>query len=250
MLLAPALAHAQTTSPLSTPWEDRGYVQVVGGGQSGSHLLTDSSRFTIYDEEAAIDTSQTYGGGAVFGVGGGVKVWRNVLVGVHYTRQSQNVETSIRARVPHPLISNRFREAELRQDNLKHTENGVHLSATYLLPVREDLTLGFSFGPSFVGVSHEFARDVRVAETGAAPAFDTVGITDAAFTRSSKTGTTVNIGADVNYDLPFSLGEVGRLGAVLGFRYAGGSVDLDGAAGPTEVKYGGAQLTGGVRLTF
>ena len=248
LFAAPLPGRAQT-GPLNTPWDGRGFIEVGGGGQGGSHLITDISRFTIYDEEATIDISQTYGGGTLFDVGGGVKVWKNLLVGLGYTRYSDSMETGVVARVPNPLFANRLREATLRQDDLKHSESTVHLSAIYMLPVSDTFTIAVSAGPSFANVEHEFARDVRVAETGGAP-FDTVAISDIAFSRSSKTATTINIGAKLVYELPFRIGDVGRLGASLGFRYAGGSVDLDGAQGPVEVKFGGPQVLGGVRVTF
>ena len=249
LISVPSVGYAQS-GPLSTPWDGRGFIELGGGAQGGSHLLTDTSRFTIYDEEATITASQSYGGGPLFHVGGAYKVWMNLLVGVTYTRFSESVDTAVLARVPNPLVANRFREAELRQDDLQHTENTVHLSATYMLPLREDVTLGISFGPSFTGVSHEFARDVRVSEAGGPPNFDAVTISDAAFVRSSKTKASVNIGANLAYDLPFRVGSVGQLGASLGFRYSGGKTALDGASGPVDVKFGGPQITGGIRMTF
>lgn len=248
LICVPTAGYAQS-GPFSTPWDGRGFIEIGGGGQGGSHLLTDTSRFTIYDEEATIAVSQTYGGGPLFHVGGGAKVWQNVLVGVTYTRFSQSMETAVRARVPNPLILNRFREAELRQDDLKHTESTVHLSAIYMVPLREDITLGVSVGPSFTSVSHEFARDVRVSEAGGAP-FDAVNISDVAFVRSAKTKATFNLGANLAYDLPIRLGDKARLGASLGFRYSKGTVALDGASGPVDVKFGGPQITGGIRVGF
>lgn len=249
LLCVPAAGVAQS-GPFSTPWDGRGFIEVGGGGQGGSHLLTDTSRFTIYDEEASIAVSQTYGGGPLFHLGGGAKVWQNVAIGVTYSRFSESMETAVLARVPNPLFANRLREAELRQGDLKHTENAVHLSAIYMVPLREDITLGLSLGPSFTGVSHEFARDVRVAEAGGAPAFDTVSISDVSFVRSSKTKANFNVGANLAYDLPFRLGARARLGASLGFRYSGGTASLDGATGPVDVKFGGPQVTGGLRVGF
>lgn len=248
-LFSMPLAGFAQTGPLNTPWYGRGFVEVGGGGQGGSHLITDTSRFTIYDEEASIAVSQTYGGGPLFDLSGGVKVWRNLLVGVGYSRYTESMETAVLARVPNPLFANRLREAELRQNDLKHTENTVHLTATYMLPLNDDFTVAVSAGPSFATVEHEFARDVRVSEAGGAP-FDAVTISDVAFVRSSKTKATVNLGAKLVYELPVRLGDFGRLGASLGFRYAGGSVDLAGAAGPVEVKFGGPQVLGGLRVTF
>ena len=119
----------------------------------------------------------------------------------------------------------------------------------HLVTAAETFTVALSAGPSFASVEHEFARDVRVSETGGVP-FDSVAISDIAFVRSSKTKATMNIGAKLVYELPFRLGDFGRLGASLGFRYAGGSAELDGASGPVKVKFGGPQVLGGVRVTF
>lgn len=249
LVCASTAAQAQS-GPFSTPWDGRGFIEVGGGGQGGSHLLTDTSRFTIYDEEASIALSQNYGGGPLFLLGGAARVWRNVAFGVTYTRVSESMETSVLARIPNPLIANRFREAELRENNLKHTEKAVHLSAIYMVPLRDDLMLGLSLGPTIAGVSHEFARDVRVAEASGAPTFDTVAISDVLFVRSSKTTGSFNIGANLAYELPFRVGSFGRLGASLGLRYAGGTVTLDGASGPVDVKFGGPQVTGGLRVAF
>lgn len=249
LICVPSVGLAQS-GPFSTPWDGRGFVEIGGGGQGGSHLLTETSRFAIYDEEATVNLSQSYGGGPFLNVGGGVKVWQNLLFGIAYTRFSNSVDTNIQARVPNPLVANRFRDAELRPSDLRHKENTVHLSAIYMVPLNDDFTIALSIGPSFASVSHEFARDVRVAEVSGPPAFDTVAISDPAFIRSSKTKATINVGANLDYDLPFRMGDTGRVGAVVGFRYAAGSVSLAGASGPVDVKFGGPQITGGVRVTF
>ena len=50
--------------------------------------------------------------------------------------------------------------------------------------------------------------------------------------------------------LAMSLVAAVRLGATLGFRYSGGTVGLDGASGPVDVKFGGPQIIGGLRVGF
>lgn len=252
LLLAPALASAQTstsTSP-STPYEQRGFVQVGGGAQSGSHTLNSTSTFSIYDEEGTLAGTQSFGGGAIVNVGGGARVWKNLVLALNYTRNSDTMDTAIIGRVPHPLFAGRLRETNQRIGALKHSENAYHLSAMWMFPFGEDLTLGVGGGPSFVGVSHEFASAARVQETGVAPNFATVAIEDITFTRGKKTATTVNVGADLTYSLPFDLGQAGRVGATLGFRYAGGTVGLPGGTGEVDVKYGGVQFWGGLRVSF
>jgi hypothetical protein len=252
LLLTPSLASAQTstTSALSTPYEQRGFVQVGGGAQSGSHTLASTSTFTIYDEQGSIAGAQEYAGGAIWNIGGGARVWKNLVATLNYTRKSDSIDAAVVASVPHPLFANRPRQTTLTVDELKHSENAYHFSAMWMVPFNEDLTLSFGGGPSFVNVSHEFASGGDVQETGVAPEFATVAIQNVTVTRGRKTGTTLNIGADLNYKLPFELGQVGRVGATVGFRYAGGEVTLANATGDVDVKYGGAQIWGGLRVSF
>lgn len=252
LLLTPALASAQTstTSAMSTPYEQRGFVQVGGGAQSGSHTLTSTSTFTIYDEQGSIAGAQEYSGGFIWNIGGGARVWKNLVATLNYTRKSDSIDATVVARVPHPLVLNRPREVTQTIPDLKHSENAYHLAAMWMFPLGEDLTLGVGGGPSFVSVSHEFATSAGVQETGTAPEFATVALKDVTFTRGRKTGTTINVGADLNYNLPVNLGQAGKLGATLGLRYAGGNVDVPIPSGETEVKYGGMQIWGGLRVSF
>lgn len=245
----PALASAQTTSATST-YDQRGFVQIGGGAQSGSHTIASTSTFDIYGEQGSIAGTQDYGGGAIWNIGGGVRVWKNLVATLNYTRNSDTMDTAVLARVPHPLFLNRFREANQRVGGLKHTENAYHLAAMWMIPFGEDLVLGVGAGPSFVSVGHEFASSARIEESDAAPNFATVAIQDITFSRGEKTATTVNVGADLTYNLPFDLGEAGRVGATLGFRYAGGTVNLPGTTGNVDVKYGGVQFWGGLRVSF
>lgn len=250
LLLTPAIASAQTATSPASPYEQRGFVQVGGGAQSGSHTLDSTSTFSIYDETGTIAGTQEFGGGAILNVGGGARVWKNLVVALNYTRNSDTMDTAVLARVPHPLFANRLRETTQQITDLKHTEHAYHLSAMWMIPFREDLTLGVGGGPSFVGVSHDFASAARVQETDGAPNFAAVAIEDLSITRGKKTATTVNVGADLTYTLPFDLGQVGRVGATLGVRYAGGTVALPGATGEVDVKYGGVQFWGGLRVSF
>ena len=252
LLLTPSLASAQTstTSAASTPYEQRGFVQVGGGAQSGSHTLTSTSTFTIYDEQGSIAGAQEYSGGAIWNIGGGARVWKNLVAALNYTRKSDSIDAVVVASVPHPAILNRPRQVTQTVPELKHSENAYHLSAMWMFPFGDDLTLGVGGGPSFVSVSHEFATSAGIAATGTPPDFATVALKDVTFTRGRKTATTINVGADLTYTLPVDLGQAGKLGATLGLRYAGGDVTVPHVGGETEVKYGGMQIWGGLRVSF
>ena len=247
LLLLPSMAAAQSATPT---YEQRGYVQIGAGAQSGTHGLTTTSTFNIYDEQASIVGSQAYGGGTLFNVGGGARVWRNLVASLNYSRNSDSIETTVVARVPHPLFTGRFREATQPVNDLKHTEDAYHVTLSWMIPFGDDLTLGVGAGPSFVKVAHEFASTAGVQETDVAPNFSTVALQNVTFTRGEKTATTVNVGADLTYNLPFDLGQAGRVGATLAFRYAGGTATLTGGGTDLDVKYGGVQFWGGLRVSF
>lgn len=250
LLLTPAAALAQTPTSSTSSYEQRGFIQIGGGAQSGSHETSGTSTFSIYDEQGTITGAQEYGGGAIWNIGGGIRVWKNLVAGLNYTRNSDTMATAAIASVPHPLFVNRPRQVAQLVDGLEHTENAYHLSATWMIPVGENLTLGVGGGPSFVGVSHEFASSATVREVDGPPDYATVAIENITVARGEKTATTINVGADLNYDLPFDLGQTGKVGATLGFRYAAGSVNLPGAGGDVDVKYGGVQFWGGLRVSF
>lgn len=246
LLLSPAVASAQSSS---SAVEQRVYIQVGGGAQSGSHNLTNTSTFTIYGEQGTIAGAQEYGGGALWNIGGGFRAWRNLHLALNFTRNSDTMDTAVTASVPHPLFLNRPRTANQSIGGLKHEENGFHLAAMWAIPVGENLQFAFGGGPSFVTVKHDFATDARVVEQDAAPNFATVAIQDITLSTADKTAVTINVGAELTY-FPFELGDSGKVGATVGFRYAGGTVALPGSTGDVDVKYGGAQFFGAVRVSF
>src|SRR6476659_3282242 len=75
---APHVPSAQTRQ-----WTDKGYVSVSGGAQAGSHDLSESGSFPLYDETATFTSTNKIKGGALFDIGGAYRVWgKNLLAGV------------------------------------------------------------------------------------------------------------------------------------------------------------------------
>ncbi len=222
-------AEAQTT------WNDQGFFNASFGVQGGSSTLGTATTFDIYDEAATVSTSQEVGGGAFFDLSAGYKVWRNLAVGVGYSRTSSSDDATLAALIPDPVFFDQPRPVSAAVSDLGHTQNAIHLSATWVMPVTEELDVAFSAGPTIFNVSQELPGSLTVSEPG-----PTVG--DVNVTSASETAMGINLGVDVTYRLTPRYG-VGGLA-----RYTRGSVDFEGASDSLTV--GGFQIGVGLRVRF
>ena len=90
-------------------WDDRVYLNLGFGVESGTSALTDSNTFLIYDETGTVATSSTYTSGSLFDVGIGFRIWRNVAVGVSYHQEQNTADIAVTGTVPHPVFFNQPR---------------------------------------------------------------------------------------------------------------------------------------------
>ena len=196
-------------------WTDKGFANINIGAQSGSHDLATTTTFVVYDEDAHVNTTQKTGGGFLFDINGGYKVWSNLVVAVGYTFMSDSTDGAVTATIPDQAVFDRPRTVNTTADNLKHSENALNFMGVWMVPVTDKIDVGISFGPTVTGLT---TKDI------------------------SKTAGGVNLGVDVTYLLTKKMG----VGGIL--RYTWGSVDLDGATDSLTV--GGFQIGLGARYRF
>lgn len=216
-------------------WTDRGFVNATVGVQGGSHTLETENPFTLYDEPGSVSSAQKVKGGGFFDISAGYKVWQNLAVGLGYSRTGSKADAAITASVPDPLVYDRKRTVSATATDLDHSENAVHLMATWMVPVTDKIDVGVSAGPTFFSVKQSLPSGVTVTEP--APTVSGVSVADV---KKSTTG--INLGVDVTYLVTKRMG-VGALA-----RYTWGSADLDGASDKLTV--GGFQIGIGARLRF
>lgn len=232
LVAAPRIVSAQTMQ-----WTDKGYVSVSGGAQGGSHDLGGSSSFPQYDETATVTTTQKIKGGGLFDIGGAYRVWgKNLLAGVSFTHTASKSDVSLTAQIPDPIVFDKLRTVTSSQTGAEHSENAVHLSAIWMIPVANKIDVGIFAGPSIFSVKQDLISGgtLTVGEPG-----PTV---TAPLGRASKTSVGGHIGVDVQYMIAKRYG----VGAVL--RYAGGSASLAGAS--KKLTVGGFQIGVGGRVRF
>jgi hypothetical protein len=215
-------------------WTDKGFVNLTGGVQVGSHTLDTSRTFDLYDEQGTVDSSQKIKSGGLFDVSAGFKVWHNLAIGVGYSWTSSKADAAIQAQVPDPVVFDHLRSVSSTAAGLKHTESVVNLSAVWMVPVTDKIDVGVSAGPSIFNVKQDIPGSLTATEPG-----PTINV---AVDSATKTSVGINIGLDVAYMMTKQFGFGGLA------RYTWGSVDLEGATDKLTV--GGFQIGGGLRVRF
>src|SRR5688500_17567839 len=114
-------------------WADRGYVNIGFGVESGSSSITDTMNLVIYEEAATITSNTTWTSGSLVDAAFGLRVWRNMTVGVAYHQEENDTDGEITGSIPSPIFFNRPRT--LAQDIvLERKEKAAHLVIGWVVP--------------------------------------------------------------------------------------------------------------------
>src|SRR4029079_234299 len=194
-------------------WTDKGFANINIGGQTGSHSVETTTTFVVYDEDAQVTTAQKTGGGFLFDISGGYKVWHNLVAAVGYTFMSDKTDGAVTASIPDPVLFDNPRSVSTTASGLSHKENAINISVVWMVPVTDKVDVGVSFGPTIFMVKQELPGTLTFNEPG--PTVTGLNKQDI-----SKTTGGVNFGVDVTYLLTKKAG----IGGIL--RYTWGSVDL------------------------
>lgn len=237
--LAAAVVCGATPASAQVQWVGRGIVTVGGGLQTSSRGITTLSTQDVYDEQATFRATQEIESGPVLDLSGGIRVWRNLLVGVGYSRYSDASSAELAARIPHPLVFDAFREVNTTAGDFDHAEDVLHFIATWMVPVTNKIEASVFGGPSVFTVKQAYVSGVGFSET--APPFTEVSLDAPEIVDDSETAVGFNLGADVTYLV------TPRIGVNLFGRYTGATAKFEAVEGG-EIKAGGPQF--GVRLRF
>ena len=228
-LLVPRAAHAQMQ------WTDRGFVNVNFGVQAGSDSLQTETTFDLYDETATIRSGQTVDGGPFFEVGAGYRVWRNLALGIAYSRVASDADVTITGSIPDPVFFDRPRPVTGSIGGAEHSQHAIHLQGTWMVPVTDTIDVGLALGPTIFLVSQDVPNSVNVVEPG--PTISSISVDSA-----DATTLGFHAGVDVTYLVTPRVGVGGTA------RYSWGSADIEGAT--ENLSVGGFQIGAGVRLRF
>ena len=228
-------AFAAPSAQAQMTWTDKGFLNLSGGVQTGSHTLATATTFPLYDEVATVGSTQDISGGGFFDVSAGYKVWGNVALGAGYSWTSSKADAALTGSIPSPVFFDQPRPITSSASDLNHSENAFHLMAVYMVPVTDKFDVALSAGPTIFQVSQDFPGALSITEPGPS-------VSGADLTQIKKTTIGFNLGLDLTYLVTKKIG-VGGLA-----RYTKGSADLDGAS--EKLTVGGFQIGGGVRIRF
>jgi len=237
VMLAVAIVSSPPPAAAQTKWTDRGYVNISGFYQPSS-TFSATVKPVDFAEASIIDTSYKTGSVPGFDAGGGVRVWRNLAVGVDVSYFSKGDSGTIDAQIPHPFFFNRLRAVAGDASSLAHDETAVHIQALWMVPLHNRWQLAIAGGPSWFSVGQDLVSDVTVTQTYP---YDTATFASATTTHRSGSRVGFNVGGDVAYRLRRHVG----LG--FGVTYSHASVPLDDTL---TVEAGGVRVDGGVRFRF
>jgi outer membrane protein with beta-barrel domain len=208
--------------------------------QVNSNDFTDTATIRRNAENGQLETAYDVGGGLAFDFSGSYLVWKNLAVGVGLTLFSASTTTTINAQVPHPFFFNQPRTVtgEFEGDR---SETAVHIQAKWLVPVSPKLLVTIFGGPSFFKVEQDIVNDFEFSESYP---YDTATFTRAISASQSESAVGVNVGGDVAYFFSPNVGVGGTA------QYSGATVEMAMPSGTADVKAGGLQVGGGLRLRF
>ena len=217
-------------------------IAVNGGYQPTTSEFDDGFMIELFEEGGNTDVHYPIEAGALFDVGGGVRLWRGLGAGVAISRFVRDGVASTTSLIPHPFFFRRFREVAGNAGGMEREETGVHLHARYDLPLTRRLHLTLMGGPSFLRIDQRIVTEVNYTEEYP---YDTATFTgvDSRVVDGSATG--FNAGVDVRWMFTESIGA----GALVRFTRA--TVDLEPRQNRTiPVDAGGMHIGVGGRFLF
>jgi hypothetical protein len=225
-----------------TAWQDSGWLSVNVGIQGKPATFTGDTTFRTNVETGTVSTNYPFKTATLFDVGGGVRIWRNLGVGVSVSYFTQKDDLEVTTKVPHPFFFNQLRTVTGQQSGVERREIGAHIQAMWMIPAGTHLQIGVFGGPSFIMVRQGIVTIVHVTE---AYPYDSATFASADAPAQSRNAVGFNAGVDASYLFNQHIG----VGGGARFTRARTTFDLvDG--GTVAADLGGAQLAAGLRVRF
>lgn len=218
----------------------------ANGGYNASGLSFGEAReFTLFLENATLDTEyeggrgpvlefgafySVYGfrGGGSLGVGGGIELY------------GSGYDADFRQALPHPFFYRRPREISGNLVDLSYGETAIHLDAVYTRALNPQMSLDLFAGPSFFVTSTEVLADLVVEDVYP---YDSVTLQRTEVRKLDDNPVGFNAGASVTYRL------TPRIGVGFTARFSRAAVQVTPPGGSAiDFNAGGFRAAGGIRI--
>jgi hypothetical protein len=220
----------------------KGFLAVNGIYQTTSNNFSDGTAFQANAEEGRFDTNYSVKSGRAFDIAGGVKFSNAFGIGVSVSRFSRTTPAHFIGSIPHPFFFGHSRAVASDVSGLKREELAVHAQGRSTMAVGKRLEVSLFGGPSFFRVRQDAVTDFTYTESYP---YDqaTFTSTTTSVEKASKIG--FNGGGDIAFFFTRQIG-VGFTALV-----SKATVPIKSAgSGNADIKVGGVQAGGGLRLRF
>ena len=235
---------AKDANAQGATWADRGYVNIGFGVESGSSSITDTKNLVIYEEAATVTSNTTWTSGSLVDAAFGLRVWRNMTVGVAYHQEENDADGELTGTIPSPIFFNRPRTLS-QEVVLERKEKAAHVVIGWAVTISEKFDVLVSGGPSFFRLEQDVVANVEIGERGS-PFTEVVARPTIETRKKSLAG--FNVGADATYIL-WSNDDV-RVGAGGFVRFTQASGDILMLVTEQSTDVGGVQFGFGGRIRF
>jgi hypothetical protein len=215
---------------------DKVFAGVSFGNQTKARTFTLSGSQPLYDETASFESQVGIGSERILDVSAGVRVWKNVAIGLGWSNYSDTSTGTMAVSVPDPLFYNAPHARSTTVEGLEHKEQQIHLSMHWLQPLTDKLDLSLYGGPTMFSVTQDVLTGITVPTGGTTIASVTTTAVD-----ESAIG--LHAGIDIRYLIIKNAG----LGAFA--RYTMAKVDTAAVDGGS-MDVGGFQYGVGLRFRF
>ena len=236
---------AQGASAQTKGWEDRAFINIGFGLESGNSTMTDSIDFTKYDEQGKLTSTSSFTSGSLFDVAVGVRVWHNVSIAAGYHQETNSQDGQLSGTVPHPIFFNQPRNFSTTVPELQRQESATHVMFGYTVVLSPKMDVMVFGGPSFFRLQQEAVIKVDIAEKGSPY---TELVIDPTIETRKKSVTGFNAGADFSY--LFWQNDSVRLGGGVFVRYTAADTTVPMLATEQPTTVGGVQFGFGGRIRF
>jgi hypothetical protein len=244
---APTPARAAPSSPHGF---ERGWIDVnFGVAVAASKTFTTTLATPLFQETRTATATYRNPTGAEFDFGGGVMVTPQVGIGISFTGTAHEDEAQLAITVPHPTRFNASAsDAKPTDSKFQRVEGGANIQLMLVTPISPRGRVRLFLGPTYFRVQQDMVRSIAYDQAYLVLLpVNTVDITT--YERVNKvegTGWGFHVGGDVSYFFT-------RVVGIGGFaRFSRATVSLDDPLSglPVDVKAGGFQAGGGLRLKF
>lgn len=228
-----------------TPWEDRVFVNLSFGVDTGTTDISQNGTFTVYNETGTIQADAEFGSFPIFDISVGARIYRNVGVAIAYHTGGTDGDGEISGTVPHPIFFGRPRTFTETFNDAERDEHATHLQVGWMAPINEKFDLFISGGPSFYGVTQELVTDLTFTEQG--PPYANVTVLPAV-QRLKENAVGYNFGVDGTYFV-YTRDQL-RVGVGGFLRFTGATAEFTANGQTFDTDAGGVQFAVGARVRF